>query len=135
MNRPALDLPKGTLVETATEAVREHIRSNRLKVGDVLPSEGSFAAEVGVSRPVMREAFHALAALKMIDVGNGRRARVGAIDGSVMAAMLHRCRRRHPTFALDTPKYAAVAVEYQEKCSKGSLVDRDPAASLPSAPI
>ncbi|MGX7927139.1 FadR/GntR family transcriptional regulator [Tsuneonella sp. HG094] len=88
MNRPALDLPKGTLVETATEAVREHIRTNQLKVGDVLPSEGSFAAEVGVSRPVMREAFHALAALKMIDVGNGRRARVGAIDGSVMAASI-----------------------------------------------
>ena len=88
MNRPALDLPKGTLVETATEAVREHIRANQLKVGDVLPSEGSFAAEVGVSRPVMREAFHALAALKMIDVGNGRRARVGAIDGSVMAASI-----------------------------------------------
>ena len=87
MSRP-LAIPKGTLVETATEAVREHIRANGLKVGDVLPSEGSFAAELGVSRPVMREAFHALSALKMIDVGNGRRARVGAIDGSVMAASI-----------------------------------------------
>ena len=53
-----------------------------------MPSEGHFAAQLGVSRPVMREAFHALAALKMIDVGNGRRARVGAIDGSVMAASI-----------------------------------------------
>jgi GntR family transcriptional regulator, transcriptional repressor for pyruvate dehydrogenase complex len=79
---------KGTLVESATAAVRAHIDANRLKVGDVLPSEGSFAAELGVSRPVMREAFHALAALRMIDVGNGRRARVGAIDGSVMAASI-----------------------------------------------
>lgn len=84
----AVNLPKGTLVETATEAVREHIRLNQLKVGDELPSEGRFAADLGVSRPVMREAFHALAALKMIDVGNGRRARVGAIDGSVMAASI-----------------------------------------------
>jgi len=84
----AVSLPKGTLVETATEAVREHIRANSLKVGDELPSEGKFAAEIGVSRPVMREAFHALAALRMIDVGNGRRARVGAIDGSVMAASI-----------------------------------------------
>lgn len=84
----ALALPKGTLVETATQAVREHIRTNRLKVGDELPSEGKFATELGVSRPVMREAFHALAALRMIDVGNGRRARVGAIDGSVMAASI-----------------------------------------------
>lgn len=88
MNRASLEMPKGTLVETATEAVREHIRTNQLKVGDVLPSEGSFASDLGVSRPVMREAFHALSALRMIDVGNGRRARVGAIDGSVMAASI-----------------------------------------------
>jgi DNA-binding FadR family transcriptional regulator len=88
MSADAMSLPKGTLVESATEAVREHIRVNQLKVGDVLPSEGSFASELGVSRPVMREAFHALSALKMIDVGNGRRARVGAIDGSVMAASI-----------------------------------------------
>lgn len=85
MNDLAPGAPKGTLVETATEAVREYIRANALRVGDVLPSEGAFAAEVGVSRPVMREAFHALSALKVIDVGNGRRAKVGAIDGSVMA--------------------------------------------------
>jgi len=88
MNRGLANLPKGTLVETATEAVREHIRANQLKVGDVLPSEGSFAAELGVSRPVMREAFQSLAALRLIDVGNGRRARVGAIDGSVMASSM-----------------------------------------------
>lgn len=88
MTSTAVAPPKGTLVQTATEAVCEHIRSNRLKVGDELPSEGQFAGQLGVSRPVMREAFHALAALKMIDVGNGQRARVGAIDGSVMAASI-----------------------------------------------
>ncbi|MDE2411731.1 MAG: FadR family transcriptional regulator [Sphingomonadales bacterium] len=79
---------KSSLVERATSAVREHIASHGLKVGDPLPSEGTFAAEIGVSRPVMREAFGALAALKMIDVANGRRARVGAIDGSVMASAI-----------------------------------------------
>lgn len=77
-----------TLVQGAIEAVREHIRSNALKVGDSLPSEGQFAEWVGVSRPVMREAFHALAALGVIDVGNGRRAKIGAIDGSVMASSI-----------------------------------------------
>lgn len=77
---------KLTLVETAAQAVRDHIRLNRLQVGDELPSEGSFASDIGVSRPVMREAFHALSALRVIDVGNGRRARVCAIDGSVLAS-------------------------------------------------
>lgn len=88
MNAIIAPAVRGTLVESATAAVRAHIDDNGLKVGDVLPSEGAFAAELGVSRPVMREAFHALAALRMIDVGNGRRARVGAIDGSVMAASI-----------------------------------------------
>ena len=88
MTQIAVRPPKGSLVETATHAVREHIRTNSLKVGDMLPSEGSFATDLGMSRPVMREAFHALAALKVIEVANGRRARVGAIDGSVMAASI-----------------------------------------------
>lgn len=78
----------GSLVDQAVHAVRTHIRVNDMKVGDTLPSEGHFAAELGVSRPVLREAFGALAALRLIDVGNGRRARVAAIDGSVMATSL-----------------------------------------------
>lgn len=79
---------RGSLVERAMEMVRDYIETHDLKVGDTLPGEGSFAAELGVSRPVMREAFGALAALRLVDVGNGRRPRVGAIDGSVMAASM-----------------------------------------------
>ena len=37
---------------------------------------------------MMREAFGALAALRLIDVANGRKPRVGAMDGAVMAASL-----------------------------------------------
>lgn len=69
-------------------AVREHIRDNDLTVGDTLPSEGHFATGLHVSRAVMREAFGALAALRQIDVANGRRARVAALDGSVIASSL-----------------------------------------------
>lgn len=78
----------GSLVDHAVRRVREHIRVHDLKVGDTLPGEGQFAAELGVSKAVMREAFGALAALKVLDVANGRRARVGAIDGSVMGASI-----------------------------------------------
>jgi DNA-binding FadR family transcriptional regulator len=78
----------GSLVDHAVRRIRDHIRDCDLKVGDTLPGEGQFATEFGVSRAVMREAFGALAALRVIDVGNGRKARVGAIDGSVMAASI-----------------------------------------------
>jgi GntR family transcriptional regulator, transcriptional repressor for pyruvate dehydrogenase complex len=77
-----------SLVRRAMQAVTGHIRAHRLRVGDTLPGEAHFAGEMGVSRAVMREAFGALAALKLIDVGNGRRPRVAALDGSVMAASL-----------------------------------------------
>lgn len=77
-----------SLVRTAIDAIKEHIRTHQLRVGDTLPSESYFAEQLGVSRAVMREAFGALAALKQIDVGNGRRARVGALDGSVLAESL-----------------------------------------------
>jgi DNA-binding FadR family transcriptional regulator len=69
-------------------AVTDHIRAQRLRVGDTLPGEAHFAEVLGVSRAVMREAFGALAALRLIDVANGRKPRVGALDGSVIATSL-----------------------------------------------
>ena len=88
MSVAARTVDGGSLVDQALRRVRAHIRTNDMKVGDTLPGEGWFADELGVSRAVMREAFGALAALRVIDVGNGRRARVGAIDGSVMGASI-----------------------------------------------
>ena len=78
----------GSLVHRAMRAVTDHIRAQSMRVGETLPGEAFFAAELGVSRAVMREAFGALAALRLIDVGNGRKPRVGAMDGSVIATSL-----------------------------------------------
>lgn len=77
-----------SLVQRAMDEVTHHIRINHLRVGDTLPSEAQFAGAIGVSRPVMREAFRALAALRLIDIANGRKARVSALDGSVIATSL-----------------------------------------------
>lgn len=80
--------PGESLVQRAMDAVTAHIREQELRVGDTLPGEGQFAIMLGVSRAVMREAFGALAALRLIEVANGRRPRVGAMDGMAMAASL-----------------------------------------------
>ena len=77
-----------SLVQTAIDAVTRHMRESNMRVGDTLPGEGYFAERLGVSRAVMREAFQALAALKLIDVANARKPRVGALDGSVIATSL-----------------------------------------------
>jgi len=78
----------GSLVQRAIQAVTQHIRSHGLRVGDSLPGEKHFATALGVSHAVMREAFQALAALRLIDVGNGRRPRVAALDASVIATSM-----------------------------------------------
>ena len=79
----------GSLVHRAMRAVTDHIHDRAMRVGETLPGEAHFAGELGVSRAVMREAFGALAALRLIDVGNGRKPRVAAMDGSVFAASLN----------------------------------------------
>lgn len=77
-----------TRVQYVMRQVAEHISRERLRVGDQLPSETRFTETLGVSRPVVREAFGALAALNIIDTANGRRPRVSALSGSVLAISL-----------------------------------------------
>jgi GntR family transcriptional repressor for pyruvate dehydrogenase complex len=60
--------------------------NNQLDCSEFTPRLGKVTAS---SRAVMREAFGALADLKLIDVANGRRARVAALDGSVISASLY----------------------------------------------
>ena len=86
---------EGGLVESATRAINQRIRGERLRVGDPVPSEAGFAAELGVSRTVVREAFRALAALGIIDLGNGRRARVGTIDKDVLGLVIDHAVHTH----------------------------------------
>ncbi|WP_421726696.1 FadR/GntR family transcriptional regulator [Bauldia sp.] len=69
-------------------ALQAHIRANHLAPGDILPSESAFAERMDVSRAVVREAYRSMATLKLIDVGNGRRARVSTMDPSVLAVVL-----------------------------------------------
>lgn len=73
------------MAQRAIRQVIDYIRSKRLRVGDELPGEMYFAQDLGVSRTVTRAAFGALSALQLIDVGNGRKPRVGQLDHSVMA--------------------------------------------------
>ena len=91
MTATATDLdvqPAPGLVDRVLAVVQERIRAQNLRPGDAIPSEGALALDLGVSRAVVREAFRSLHALKLIEIGNGRRARVAAPDSSVLALLL-----------------------------------------------
>lgn len=75
-------------VTVATRAINERIRRDRLRVGEPIPSEADFAEGLGVSRTVVREALRALSTLGIVDLGNGRRARVGTIDRNALGLVL-----------------------------------------------
>ena len=83
-NSNVLSDTDGSLVSQAMKAISDHIRDEQLKLGFPIPSEAAFALKVGVSRAVVREAFRSLAAVGVIEIGNGRRARVGGIDETVL---------------------------------------------------
>jgi len=76
------------LVSKVIHGIRHLIRSEGLKIGDPLPSEAAIGEQLGVSRAVVREAYRSMAALKLINVGNGRRARVSAVDHEVLALVI-----------------------------------------------
>lgn len=76
------------LVARTVDSVREMIRSERLRPGDALPSEAEIGTRTGVSRVVVREAFRSMAALGILDIGNGRRARVAAVDADVLGLIV-----------------------------------------------
>lgn len=78
----------GGLVDRVMRSLGAHIRERGLRPGDVLPSETAFAVELGISRAAVREGFRSMAALRLIDIGNGRRARVSVIDPSVLGLVL-----------------------------------------------
>lgn len=77
-----------SLVDQAMAGIRQHIRDNGLQPGDMLPGENALSATLGVSRTVTREAFRALAALRILEVGNGRKARVAAPDAEAFSLIL-----------------------------------------------
>jgi GntR family transcriptional regulator, transcriptional repressor for pyruvate dehydrogenase complex len=58
------------------DQLTQMIVERSLKPGDKLPSEGELAARMGVSKPIVREALHAMAAMEVIEISHGRVATV-----------------------------------------------------------
>lgn len=80
--------PGGSLVERTMEGLRRMIRARKLGPREVLPSEAVIAEELSVSRPVAREAMRGLATLGILEVGNGRKARVAMPDAKALSLIL-----------------------------------------------
>ncbi|NDR59673.1 FadR family transcriptional regulator [Pseudoruegeria sp. M32A2M] len=77
-----------SLVERTMLDIRKYIYGNGLKPGDVMPPEAEISTQLDVSRTVAREALRGLAALRIIEVGNGRRARVAGPSAEALSVII-----------------------------------------------
>lgn len=56
-----------SLVDKVEISLTDYIKKNKLKIGDSIPKEMEFAAALGVSRTVVREAFSRLRTIGMVE--------------------------------------------------------------------
>jgi GntR family transcriptional repressor for pyruvate dehydrogenase complex len=63
----------------------EKINDQQLRPGDVIDSEVAISRELAVSRGSVREAYRILGALGVLEIGNGRRPRVHAVNPIALA--------------------------------------------------
>ena len=76
------------LSKTVADNLQQKIISDRLKVGDQLPTEPELMEEYGVSRTVIREAAACLVSRGLVDVRPRRGMTVRAPDGKGLAESL-----------------------------------------------
>src|SRR5262245_39862413 len=69
-------LSRETLAEQAAQNLIAFIESQDLKPGKLLPSEYQLAADLGVSRPIIREALKSLEGKGIVEVVSGKGAMV-----------------------------------------------------------
>lgn len=82
------DEPNVGLVSSAIQAITQHIRTEGLGPGDLLPTEADMTRRLNVSRTVVREAFRSLSAMRLIDMSAGRRASVAKLDMGAMSMVI-----------------------------------------------
>src|SRR5262244_4290566 len=68
------------LSERVTQYLIKHIQENDLKPGDRVPSEVKVSGELGISRGVVRQAYHSLRKAGILEIAMGRSPRVGELS-------------------------------------------------------
>ena len=119
--------PEATGYERVVAFVRDQLISKKLKEGDRLLAERDLAAALGVSRPVVREALRALAALGALEIRRGHGTVVRRPDFSMLGEFFTLALAQEPN-AVDDVMQARIAIERQAvrlACSKATPSDLD----------
>jgi GntR family transcriptional regulator, transcriptional repressor for pyruvate dehydrogenase complex len=87
MNHSPLNsaLQPDTVSSQVVRRVLEKINDQQLRPGDSLESEVQLSRDLAVSRGSVREAYRILAALGVVEIGNGRPPRIHAVNAVALA--------------------------------------------------
>jgi GntR family transcriptional regulator, transcriptional repressor for pyruvate dehydrogenase complex len=92
-------LPRRRATFEAIEAIQDQIRRGNLRPGECLPSERELSEALGVSRPTVREAVQALAAMNILDVRHGSGTFVASLNiGEVLMPLRFALELTMPAF-------------------------------------
>jgi len=83
-------LKSQTLVEQANQHLLNYINQNRLEAGDSLPSIGELSEFFGASRAVIRESLRCLEARGIIELANGKKAKIRPLTGEPLLTFFQR---------------------------------------------
>jgi DNA-binding FadR family transcriptional regulator len=76
------------LSERVTQYLVKHIHDNDLKPGDRVPSEVQVSSKLGISRGVVRQAYHSLRTAGILEIAMGRSPRVGELSHAAFTPLL-----------------------------------------------
>ena len=93
-------------------ALRDHLLSGAVKTGDKLLAERELAVQLGVSRPMLREALRALAVLGVVEVRHGAGTVVRRPEVSMLGDFFAFIAHHHETL-VDDVMQARIAIECQ----------------------
>ncbi len=83
-------LTRETLAEQAVQSLMLFIEAEEMKPGELLPPETELAANLGVSRPTVREALRSLEGKGIIDVVGGKGAMIKPPDAQPLRLFFQR---------------------------------------------
>ncbi|MFZ1652156.1 MAG: GntR family transcriptional regulator [Candidatus Nanopelagicales bacterium] len=122
------------------DQVRDQIVGGALVAGEALPGERELAAQLGVSRGVVREALQRLSQAGLIDIRHGGATRIRDFltstdlnllqrlmvqsDGSVNARVLRSLLEMRISIGVDAARLAALRADVAAQTALGDLVDR-----------